>query len=263
MRSRAIQIAFASLALWLTSARADAQEPIAGAAATPTTMPASRPRLGLHVSVATDPAGVITRTVQKVDPDSPAVRAGLRAGDVIRTVAGRPAAEMNEQDMRSALGTSTVIVLNIEREGAPRRMTIDVLSPVDRMKENQREVEARLAEMSAALMRGDGKTVAAAYSDDGIILGPTREEARGREALDQYWGKTTAKTWKLDGQPIDGGRDVVTQRGRSTLVTVRDGEEKTSIVEFMLIWKRDDLGRLRIGVDAYWPASAPPGPETP
>ena len=106
--------------------------------------------------------------------------------------------------------------------------------------------------MEERLRAGDLAGVAAIYADDGLILGPgTRVD--GREAIDAYWaGLSGARDWTLDVHRLEGGPVVVHQRGRSTLEIERDGTLHTSVVEFVIVWVRQDDGSYRIAVDAYW-----------
>ena len=121
----------------------------------------------------------------------------------------------------------------------------------------EEEIRARLKSMEEALLRGDAAGVSAGYSDDAVIIGPRREEARGREAVDKYWaGLKGAKSWTLEVISVEGSPNVPVQRGRSTLVMERDGRTHTSDMQCLHVWKRDAEGRLRIAVDVYWPTSA-------
>ncbi len=109
--------------------------------------------------------------------------------------------------------------------------------------------------MEDAMARDDLAAVAAMYTDDAVLLGPGGYRVEGREAIDAYWqGFGRGIAWSLDAFSIEGDaeRGIAHQRGRSTLTYERDGTERTSIVEFALVWMRDDAGRWRIAVDAYW-----------
>jgi len=86
-----------------------------------------------------------------------------------------------------------------------------------------------------------------------VILGASGRRHAGREAIDSYWQRFSDPIdWKLEVLRVEGGDLLAIQRGRSTLTRLLDGEEHDSIVEFIIVWVRDDEGNLRIAVDAYW-----------
>lgn len=113
------------------------------------------------------------------------------------------------------------------------------------------EIEKLNREMTAALEGGDGLAVARIYADDARIVGPKRSEIKGREAIDRYWSRIKNAKWTLDVFEVGGTRDDAYQIGRSTL-TWKDGDKEGSyICDFVVIWKRDANGKLRIHLDLY------------
>lgn len=106
--------------------------------------------------------------------------------------------------------------------------------------------------MEAAIARGDVAAAARFYADDARVLGPRGFEVSGRKAIDAYWESIgNARSWKLDVWEVGGSRDEAYQVGRSTLVHGAAGQERTSVVEFVVIWKRQADGQLRIALDFY------------
>jgi ketosteroid isomerase-like protein len=106
--------------------------------------------------------------------------------------------------------------------------------------------------MEAAIGRGDVAAAARFYADDARILGPRGFEVSGRAAIDDYWASIgNARSWKLEAWDVGGSRDEAYQVGRSTLVHGAPGQERTSVVEFVVIWKRQSDGQLRIALDFY------------
>ena len=108
------------------------------------------------------------------------------------------------------------------------------------------EIRAVNDSMEAAYNRGDMKAVSAFYADDAKMTGGGPMTA-GRAAFDQYWARAGASggTWKLEIIKVGGNRDLAYQIGRSTLTTPNG----PSIVDFVVIWKRDSKGGLRISMD--------------
>ena len=114
------------------------------------------------------------------------------------------------------------------------------------------QIAAQNEAMEAAFRRGDMPGVASFYADDAIMLAPGGGRYSGRAEIDAYWLKFNDPVdWQLDVRRVEGGASLAVQRGRSTLVYRRDGEEKTSVVEFMLVWIRTGE-QWQISVDAYW-----------
>jgi ketosteroid isomerase-like protein len=118
----------------------------------------------------------------------------------------------------------------------------------------RQEIAALCAQMEQAMRENDLKRVASFYADDGILLGPGGDTRGGsRAALEEYWlGFGRGVDWSLVTHSIEGEEGLAIQRGRSILTYVRDDQRRTSVVEFMLIWQRQDDGTLKIKVDAYW-----------
>lgn len=116
------------------------------------------------------------------------------------------------------------------------------------------EVRDANDELERRLEAGDLAGVAALYADDALLLGPGGRRVVGREAIDAYWaGFASARTWDLEVLDLRGTRDLLVQRGRSTIAFETDGERRLGVVEFVVVWGRDEQGSLRVLVDAYWP----------
>lgn len=106
--------------------------------------------------------------------------------------------------------------------------------------------------MEEAIGRGDVAAAARFYADDARIIGPRGFEVSGRKAIDDYWASVgNARSWKLEAWDVGGSRDEAYQFGRSTLIHGAAGQERTSVVEFVVIWKRQADGQLRIALDFY------------
>ena len=114
------------------------------------------------------------------------------------------------------------------------------------------EIEGINRELEAAFNRKDMLAVARYYTDDARLVGPRGEEIRGRAAIDAYWlGIRGPKSWRLEAFDIGGSRDEAYQYGRSTLVQEGTAGDRTSVADFVVIWKRGSDGRLRMALDFY------------
>jgi ketosteroid isomerase-like protein len=115
------------------------------------------------------------------------------------------------------------------------------------------EVTRLNEEMVAAFQRGDRAAVARFYADDARIVGPRRRVVQGREAIDRYWASIGSPAqWSLEVVEVGGSADEAYQLGVSTLTSPgRDGVPDSYTCDFVVIWKRQPDGRLRITLDQY------------
>jgi uncharacterized protein (TIGR02246 family) len=114
------------------------------------------------------------------------------------------------------------------------------------------EIDSLNRAMERAFASKDMLAVARFYADDAVIMGPRGFRTAGRTDIDNYWkGLREPKTWKLDVLDVGGHRDDAWQLGRSTLVTGGPDGDRTSVVNFVVIWKRQADGSLRMALDFY------------
>jgi ketosteroid isomerase-like protein len=95
--------------------------------------------------------------------------------------------------------------------------------------------------------------VARFYADSARIVGPRRSTVAGRVAIDRYWAsiRPPAK-WTLEVREVGGSYESIHQVGVSTLTSTRaDGTPDTYVCDFVVLWKRQPDGTLRITLDLY------------
>lgn len=112
-----------------------------------------------------------------------------------------------------------------------------------------REVAALNRAMEAAAAGADARGAAAFYTDDGVIRTARRILVRGRAAIEQYFAQIKNALWKLDVIQVGGHPDAPYQVGRSTLI--HGARPDTSVVEFVVYWRRQPDGTLRIELDYF------------
>jgi ketosteroid isomerase-like protein len=114
------------------------------------------------------------------------------------------------------------------------------------------EVAALNAAMVAAFER-DAATVARFYGDSAKIVGPRRQTVAGRAEIDRYWASIRKPaTWTLEAVEVGGSRAEAYEIGVSSLTsTGSDGQSRTYTCDFVVIWKRQADGTLRIALDLY------------
>jgi S1-C subfamily serine protease len=88
-----------------------------------------RPRLGIQVAPLTEQLARYFKVedgilVTEVRPDSPAERAGLRAGDVIVTVDGAAVTSARELQRRVARFGEGELALGLQRDGQPLELKV-------------------------------------------------------------------------------------------------------------------------------------------
>ena len=115
-----------------------------------------------------------------------------------------------------------------------------------------REIRAVNDSMMAAFNSGNMLAVARFYADDARVDGEKGAVVQGRAAIDKYWTDIRdAKSWKLEVIAVGGPRDFPWQIGRSTLVQSSPQGDRTSVVEFLALWRREPGGGLRMVMDYY------------
>jgi ketosteroid isomerase-like protein len=115
-----------------------------------------------------------------------------------------------------------------------------------------REIRAVNDSMVAAFNSGNMLAVARFYADDARVDGEKGAVVQGRAALDKYWNDIrNAKSWKLEIIAVGGPKDFPWQVGRSTLVQSSPQGDRTSVVEFLALWRRESGGGLRMVMDYY------------
>ena len=116
----------------------------------------------------------------------------------------------------------------------------------------RREIVEANRRMVEAMKRGDLAGVARFYADDAMILFHRGRKIQGRQAVDNYWTSIKgAKDWKLDVIEVGGSRDEAYQIGKSSFTSEVNGKESTYTCDFLVIWKRQKDGALKIYVDIY------------
>lgn len=137
--------------------------------------------------------------------------------------------------------------------------------------------------MEDAFNKGAVMEVAAFYTDDAYLLGPGAYKKQGRMAIDLYWkrfknpiqwtldvikvSKTEAALyetdywkamknkpphWNKEEVPFTEKDELLYQLGHSKLEYEReDDTHRTSHVDFIIIWKKQEDGQYKIYVDTY------------
>ncbi len=102
-------------------------------------------------------------------------------------------------------------------------------------------------QMEDAFNSNDMNMVAGFYSNDGEIV-YDNYTVRGRTSLDKYWLdlKDKGRGWKLTIVEIGGQGEFVYQLGKSDLKYISQRKEKSSITNFVLLWRKQEDGGYKI-----------------
>ena len=95
----------------------------------------------------------------------------------------------------------------------------------------------------------NAKAAGAFYADNAIIRTARGIVASGRPEIDRYFERVTDAGWKLDVIAVGGHPDAPYQVGRSTLI--HGVRQDTSVVDFVVYWRRQPDGTLKIELDYY------------
>ena len=118
-------------------------------------------------------------------------------------------------------------------------------------------IRALNAELERRFRAGDLLGVADLYADDAVLLGPDGERVEGREAIDAYWSQINGpQDWRLEIREIGGSSANPYELGRSHLTVAPGGEARTSVVDFLVLWKAEG-DSYRVALDLYWPPDEP------
>jgi uncharacterized protein (TIGR02246 family) len=116
-------------------------------------------------------------------------------------------------------------------------------------------IEKENAAFSAAFARGDAAGLAAAYTDDAVVLPPDAEAARGKAAIEALLkGFITAGAKSLSLTTVDvlasGGLAVETGTGVLKTQALNAAEQSHS-VKYVVVWKQQQNGSWKIFRDIW------------
>jgi len=164
--------------------------------------------------------------VGAIDPGSPAEKAGLRSGDRVLSIDGKPTASWDEAQYEIVLRPEKALELRIERDGAERRLSVRSeatsaerlgtigVHPLVRVGEvlAGRPAEAAGVRQDDAILSIDGKPIRS-FSDIPVIV---------RAAKDR---PLAFRLWRTAGWSRSRSRRATTVRGRSSVSGPNRGEE--------------------------------------
>jgi serine protease Do len=93
--------------------------------------------------------------ITRVEPDSPAEKGGLKAGDVVTAVNGEPVADSAALRLRiSRTAPGTPVKLTVEREGGQRELTVTLARLPERGGPASGDEDSPLGEGTGSTLRG-------------------------------------------------------------------------------------------------------------
>ena len=117
------------------------------------------------------------------------------------------------------------------------------------------QLEAATAKMEADFAAGDAKALAAAYTDDAMMLPPDATRVVGRaaiEALWQSWIDAGIKNLNLKVTDLEVGDDLGYQVGDLTLdMPDKAGKLSPAHGTYLFVWKKGEDDVWRVKVDTW------------
>lgn len=136
-----------------------------------------------------------------------------------------------------------------------------VLAAPARAEDVRAAIEAANAKFMTDYAAGDVKALAAAYTEDAVMLPPDATRVAGHAAIEALW-----RSWidagltnlTLKTTDLDHGGDYAYEIGDFTLqVPVEGGSPTTATGNYVVVWKRGGDGGWRLKVDT-WNDTPPP-----
>lgn len=78
--------------------------------------------------------------------------------------------------------------------------------------------------------------------DDGVRMGPATRDSGRKAVLEQWRAISGPIDWRPQSCDITGDDNIVHQSGRSHLTYISEDDEKSSVVDFVLVWMRQENG---------------------
>jgi uncharacterized protein (TIGR02246 family) len=132
-------------------------------------------------------------------------------------------------------------------------------------------MRARLDKMAKdfadAWNRGDDKSVAAAYTEDAMVMAPDSELVKGRPAIEAFWGegrKAGFKNMRLEVTDFESSGDYLIETGKAWLDFQPAGQAAATAqaYKYLVVWKKQADGSWKIHRD-IWNSTPAPAAATP
>jgi uncharacterized protein (TIGR02246 family) len=116
-------------------------------------------------------------------------------------------------------------------------------------------IEKQNAAFSAAFARGDAAALAAAYTDDAIVLPPDAEMVRGKAGIEALWKgliSAGAKSLALTTVDVQSSGALAVETGTGILKIQPSGAaEQTQSAKYVVVWKRQADGSWKLHRDMW------------
>ena len=156
----------------------------------------------------------------------------------------------------SATGSAVIAISLIATLGCSASRPAPSSQPVVSITTSQHAMHAEIDSLNRAMVAAFDSSpakVARFYADSARIVGPRRQEVRGREAIDRYWASIrTPAQWSLTVVEVGGDARSAHQVGISRLTSPgRADVPSTYECDFVVLWRRQADGTMRITLDLY------------
>lgn len=135
-------------------------------------------------------------------------------------------------------------------EGAPRRVDKEAsVSSMEQQTEVRAAIEAATRQLIDAFGQRDAAGCASLYTEQGAMLPPNADIARGRQAIQDVWQgifDAGLTAFRVESLEVESAGDLAYEMGRYTLYA--GDNDVADEGKYILIWKRE-AGQWRIHRD--------------
>ena len=110
-------------------------------------------------------------------------------------------------------------------------------------------------QLEAALANGDAASMAALYTDNGMLMPPDTPPTSGAEGIQAYWQAVIdmgVKSMALSTAELEDMGDTAVDTGTATLVIqTEDGQTVEAEGKFIVVWKQQSDGSWKLHNDCF------------
>ena len=119
----------------------------------------------------------------------------------------------------------------------------------------RKSIEVANANYSQAIQKGNLADVVAAYTDDAIMVPPDGDLVKGKQAIEEYYGKLFQMGMKgieMTTIEVEGSGGTVYEIGKTKVLIHPEGKEAIlDSTKYLVIWSHQAGGAWKVQVDIW------------